>query len=206
MSNINITFPDGASKAFPQGVTGEEIAQSISPGLRKQALAVRVNGELTDLRRALTKGGSIEIITYRDQEGIEIMRHSTAHVLAQAVKRLYKDVQFGVGPVIDEGFYYDMDLEQSITTEDLPKIEKEMQRIIDENLEIKRIEVSRDEAKEKFRAIGDDLKLELIDAIPKGEQVTIYEQGEFFDLCRGVQDRKSTRLNSSHVAISYAVF
>src|SRR5690625_6931428 len=134
MSNINITFPDGASKAFPQGVTGEEIAQSISPGLRKQALAVRFNGEPTDLRRTLTENGSIEIITYRDQEGIEIMRHSAAHVLAQAVKRLYKDVQFGVGPVIDEGFYYDMDLEQSITTEDLPKIEKEMQRIIDENL------------------------------------------------------------------------
>src|SRR5690625_1006619 len=103
MSNINITFPDGASKAFPQGVTGEEIAQSISPGLRKQALAVRFNGEPTDLRRALTENGSIEIITYRDQEGIEIMRHSAAHVLAQAVKRLYKDVQFGVGPVIDEG-------------------------------------------------------------------------------------------------------
>src|SRR5690625_1078540 len=196
MSNINITFPDGASKAFPQGVTGEEIAQSISPGLRKQALAVRVNGELTDLRRALTKGGSIEIITYRDQEGIEIMRHSTAHVLAQAVKRLYKDVQFGVGPVIDEGFYYDMDLEQSITTEDLPKIEKEMQRIIDENLEIKRIEVSRDEAKEKFRAIGDDLKLELIDAIPKGEQVTIYEQGEFFDLCRGVHVPSTSKIKA----------
>src|SRR5690625_6302882 len=108
------------------------------------------------------------------------MRHSTAHVLAQAVKRLYKDVKFGVGPVIEEGFYCDMDMEHSLTPEDLPKIEKEMKRIIDENLEIKRLEVSRQQAKEMFQAIGDDLKLELIEAIREEEQDTIYEEGDNF--------------------------
>ncbi|MGM8366259.1 threonine--tRNA ligase [Virgibacillus sp. W0181] len=194
MSNINILFPDGAEKAFPLGTTGEEIAASISPGLKKQALAIKLDNQQVDLRRPLSKGGKIEIITYKDKEGIEIMRHSTAHTLAQAIKRLYKDVQFGVGPVIDEGFYYDVDMDETITPEDLPKIEKEMQRIIDENLEIERLEVSREEAKEMFREIGDNLKLELIDAIPEEEQVTVYKQGEFFDLCRGIHVPSTSKI------------
>src|SRR5690625_3848253 len=193
---IKIVFPDGNSKDFPVNTTGEEIAQSISPGLRKQALAIKLDEEFVDLTRPLEQGGKIEIITYQSDEGINIMRHSTAHLLAQAVKRLYKDVQFGVGPVIDEGFYYDMDLEHTITPDDLPKIEKEMQRIIDENLEIKRVEVTREEAIERFREIGDDLKLELIDDIPEDEQVTIYEQGEFFDLCRGVHVPSTSKIKA----------
>src|SRR5690625_2019268 len=193
---IKIVFPDGNSKDFPVNTTGEEIAQSISPGLRKQALAIKLDEEFVDLTRPLEQGGKIEIITYQSDEGINIMRHSTAHLLAQAVKRLYKDVQFGVGPVIDEGFYYDMDLEHSITPEDLPKIEKEMQRIIDENLQIERIEVSREEAKEMFRNIGDELKVELIDDIPEGEPITIYKQGEFFDLCRGVHVPATSKIKA----------
>lgn len=196
MTTISLVFPDGASKSFPSGTTGEEVAGSISPGLRRQALAIKLDGELLDLRRELTVDGAIEIITYRDAEGIDVMRHSTAHVLAQAVKRLYKDVKFGVGPVIEEGFYYDMDMEHSLTPEDLPKIEKEMKRIIDENLEIKRMEVSRQQAKVMFQAIGDDLKLELIEAIPEDEQVTIYEQGEFFDLCRGVHVPSTSKIKA----------
>src|SRR5690625_4345277 len=196
MTTISLVFPDGASKSFPSGTTGEEVAGSISPGLRRQALAIKLDGELLDLRRELTVDGAIEIITYRDQEGIEIMRHSTAHLLAQAITRLYENVNFGVGPVIEEGFYYDMDMEQAITPEDLPKIEKEMQRIIDENLEIKREEVSREEAKRMFREIGDDLKLELIDDIPEGETVTIYRQGEFFDLCRGVHVPSTSKIKA----------
>lgn len=196
MAELTFKFPDGSEKCFAQGTTGEEIAQSISPGLRRQALAVKVDGELLDLTRPLEAGGTIEIITYREQEGIEVMRHSTAHVLAQAVKRLYKDVQFGVGPTIDEGFYYDMDLEESITSEDLPAIEKEMQRIIDENIPIVREEVSRDEAKKKFEEIGDQLKVELIDDIPVNEQVTIYRQGEFFDLCRGVHVPSTSKIKA----------
>lgn len=186
MSEINIIFPDGAEKAFPAGTTGEDIAVSISPGLKKQALAIKLNGKEVDLRTPLQEGGKLAIITYRDPEGIDIMRHSTAHLLAQAIKRIYKDVQFGVGPVIEEGFYYDIDMEHKITPEDLPVIEKEMQRIIDANLPINRIEVSREKAIDMFKEIGDDLKLELIEAIPEGEQIAIYEQGEFFDLCRGI--------------------
>lgn len=196
MADLTIIFPDGAEKQFPEGTTGEDIAASISSGLKKQALAVKLDGEPVDLRRPLPKGGKIEIITYRDQEGLEIARHSTAHLLAQAVKRLYSDVQLGVGPVIEEGFYYDIDMEHSLTPEDLPKIEKEMKRIVDENLEIKRVEVSRDEAKARFAEIGDQLKLELLDAIPENETVTIYEQGEFFDLCRGVHVPSTSKIKA----------
>ena len=193
---ITIHFPDGNSKDFENGVTGEEIAQSISPGLKKQALAIKMDGKPIDLRTPLEEGGSIEILTYRDKEGIEIMRHSTAHLMAQALKRLYGDVQFGVGPVIEEGFYYDFDMKETITSEDFPKIEKEMQRIIDENLEIVREEVSREEAKEMFRDIGDELKVELIDDIPEEETVTIYRQGEFFDLCRGVHVPQTSKIKA----------
>ncbi|MFP7171869.1 threonine--tRNA ligase [Terribacillus halophilus] len=183
---LEFIFPDGAKKEFPAGTTGEDIAGSISSGLKKQAIAVNVDGAAFDLRTPLPNGGAIEIITLKQEQGVEIMRHSAAHLLAQAVKRLYGNVQFGVGPVIENGFYYDMDLEVSLTPEDLPKIEKEMQRIVDANLPIVRKVVSREEAKAMFREIGDELKLELIDAIPEDQDVTIYEQGEFFDLCRGI--------------------
>ncbi|GGM26795.1 threonine--tRNA ligase 1 [Paraliobacillus quinghaiensis] len=190
-----ITFPDGANKEFPKGTTGEDIAQSISPGLKKQALAVTLDGIYFDLRTPLPSDGKIAIITNKQDEGIDIMRHSTAHVMAQAVKRLYgDDVKLGVGPTIEDGFYYDIDMDQSLTPEDLPKIEKEMQRIVDENLEFIRTEVSREEAKKRFEAIGDDLKLELLEAIPAGETVTIYEQGEFFDLCRGVHVPSTSKI------------
>ena len=183
---LEIIFPDGAKKEFPAGITGEDIAGSISSGLKKQAIAVNIDGVAYDLRTPLPNGGAIEIVTLKQEQGVEIMRHSAAHLLAQAVKRLYGNVQFGVGPVIENGFFYDMDLEASITPEDLPKIEKEMQRIVDANLPIVRKVVSREEAKAMFSEIGDKLKLELIDAIPEDQDVTIYEQGEFFDLCRGI--------------------
>jgi len=182
---IQLTFPDGAVKEFPKGTTTEDVAASISPGLKKQAVAGKHNGHILDLRRELPGDGSIEIVTLRDEEGIEVLRHSTAHLMAQAVKRLYGDMKLGVGPVIENGFYYDMDIPESISVEDLPKIEKEMQRIVSENLEIERVEVTREEAKEMYREIGDDLKLELIDELPEDENITIYKQGEFFDLCRG---------------------
>ncbi|MBB6452066.1 threonyl-tRNA synthetase [Salirhabdus euzebyi] len=183
--NLKITFPDGAVKEFPNGTTGEDVAQSISPGLKKQALAVKVNGELFDLRRPIPEDCEIAIVTLRDAEGVEVMRHSTAHLMAQAIKRLYKDVKLGVGPVIENGFYYDIDMDEKITPEVLEKIEKEMKKIVDEALEIERVEVSREEAKEMYKEIGDELKLELIEDIPEGDSITIYKQGEFFDLCRG---------------------
>lgn len=196
MSDINIIFPDGAEKVFPQGTTGEDIAASISSGLKKQALAIKLNGELVDLRRPLDEGGKISIITFRDQDGLEIMRHSTAHLLAHAVKRLYKDVQFGVGPVIEEGFYYDMEMEHKITPEDLPKIEKEMKRLIDQNIEIERIPVTRDEAIKMFKEIGDELKVELIEAIPADQEITIYKQDDYFDLCRGIHVPSTNKIKA----------
>ncbi|MFC0415962.1 threonine--tRNA ligase [Cytobacillus solani] len=183
---VKVTFPDGAVKEFPKGTTTEEIAASISPGLKKKSLAGKFNGQMYDLRRPIEEDGAIEIITQDSEEALEILRHSSAHLMAQAIKRLYKNVKLGVGPVIEGGFYYDIDLEESITPEDLPLIEKEMKKIINENIEIVRKEVSRDEAVQLFKEIDDEYKLELIEAIPADETVTLYEQGEFVDLCRGV--------------------
>ena len=183
---VKITFPDGAVKEFAKGTTTEDIAASISPGLKKKSLAGKLNGKEIDLRTPINEDGTVEIITEGSEEGLQIMRHSTAHLLAQAIKRIYKDVKFGVGPVIENGFYYDVEMDEAITPEDLPKIEKEMKKIVNANLPIVRKEASREEAKARFAEIGDDLKLELLDAIPEGETVSIYEQGEFFDLCRGV--------------------
>ncbi|AOH56037.1 threonine--tRNA ligase [Peribacillus muralis] len=183
---LKISFPDGAVKEFAKGTTTEDIAQSISPGLRKKSIAGKFNGELYDLKRPLLEDGTIEIVTQDAPDALEVLRHSTAHLMAQAIKRLYKNAKFGVGPVIEGGFYYDIDLEESLTPEDLPLIEKEMKKIVNENLEVSRIEVSRDEAISRFKEIGDEYKLELIDAIPADQQVTLYEQGEFFDLCRGI--------------------
>ncbi|MTD29603.1 threonine--tRNA ligase [Planomicrobium sp. YIM 101495] len=183
---IQLQFPDGAVKEFEQGTTTEDVAQSISPGLRKKALAGKWGGQLVDLKAALPGDGEIAIITPESDEALEILRHSTAHLLAQAVKRLYPDAKLGVGPVIENGFYYDIDSDTPITSEDLPAIEKEMKRIIGENLEIRRVDVSRAEAQQRFVEIEDPYKLELLGAIPEDEQVSIYEQGEFFDLCRGI--------------------
>ncbi|MFB9760073.1 threonine--tRNA ligase [Ectobacillus funiculus] len=184
--SIKITFPDGAVKEFPHGTTTEDIAASISPGLKKKAVAGKLNDTLLDLKTPIQEDGSIAIVTLDTKEGAEILRHSTAHLLAQALKRLYKDVKLGIGPVIENGFYYDIDLEEPITAEDLLKIEKEMERIVKENIEIVRQEVSRGEALRRYEEIGDYLKLELINDIPADQTLSIYEQGEFFDLCRGV--------------------
>lgn len=183
---LKVTFPDGAIKEFPKGTTTEDIAFSISPGLKKKALAGKINGALYDLRRPINEDATFEIITPDSQEALEILRHSSAHLMAQAIKRIYGSVKLGVGPVIENGFYYDIDLDQSLTPEDLPAIEKEMKKIINENLEIIRKEVSREEAMELFKEMDDEYKLELIEAIPENETVTLYQQGEFIDLCRGV--------------------
>jgi threonyl-tRNA synthetase len=183
---VKLTFPDGAVKEFSHGTTTEDVAASISPGLRKKAIAGKWNGQLIDFRRPIPGDGSIEIVTPDSKDALEVLRHSTAHLMAQAVKRIYPNVNLGVGPVIESGFYYDMDLEESLTPEDLPKIEKEMAKIVNENLEVIRKEVSRNDAVKLFEEAGDPYKIELIEAIPEDETVTIYEQGEFFDLCRGV--------------------
>ncbi|WP_445265360.1 threonine--tRNA ligase [Staphylococcus aureus] len=184
MEQINIQFPDGNKKAFDKGTTTEDIAQSISPGLRKKAVAGKFNGQLVDLTEPLETDGSIEIVTPGSEEALEVLRHSTAHLMAHAIKRLYGNVLFGVGPVIEGGFYYDFDIDQNISSDDFEQIEKTMKQIVNENMKIERKVVSRDEAKELFS--NDEYKLELIDAIPEDENVTLYSQGDFTDLCRGV--------------------
>ncbi|HHC9148101.1 TPA: threonine--tRNA ligase [Staphylococcus aureus] len=184
MGQINIQFPDGNKKAFDKGTTTEDIAQSISPGLRKKAVAGKFNGQLVDLTKPLETDGSIEIVTPGSEEALEVLRHSTAHLMAHAIKRLYGNVKFGVGPVIEGGFYYDFDIDQNISSDDFEQIEKTMKQIVNENMKIERKVVSRDEAKELFS--NDEYKLELIDAIPEDENVTLYSQGDFTDLCRGV--------------------
>ncbi|EAF4815827.1 TPA: threonine--tRNA ligase [Listeria monocytogenes] len=183
---MKITFPDGAVKEFEPGVSTADIAASISPGLKKKALAGKLNGELLDLVTPIHEDGAIEIVTPDHEDALGILRHSTAHLMAQALKRLYPDVKFGVGPAIESGFYYDIDTEAVISDESLVEIEKEMQKIVRENVPIEREVVSREEAIKRFKVIGDQYKLELIEAIPEDETVTIYTQGEFFDLCRGV--------------------
>lgn len=184
MEQINIQFPDGNKKAFDKGTTTEDIAQSISPGLRKKAVAGKFNGQLVVLTEPLETDGSIEIVTPGSEEALEVLRHSTAHLMAHAIKRLYGNVKFGVGPVIEGGFYYDFDIDQNISSDDFEQIEKTMKQIVNENMKIERKVVSRDEAKELFS--NDEYKLELIDAIPEDENVTLYSQGDFTDLCRGV--------------------
>ncbi|PTG15011.1 threonine--tRNA ligase [Staphylococcus chromogenes] len=192
MAEISIRFPDGNEKSFEKGITTEEIAQSISPGLRKKAVAGKFNQQLVDLTRPLEENGDIEIITTGSDEALEVLRHSTAHLMAQAIKRLYGDVKFGVGPVIDGGFYYDFDMEEKVSSDDFEKIEKTMKQIVNENHPIERRVVSREEAKSFFSE--DPYKLELIDAIPEDESVTLYSQGEFTDLCRGVHVPSTSKI------------
>ena len=184
---IEIKLPDGAVRAYEPGATIEDVAGSISSGLRKNAVAGKLDGKVVDLNTEIKDGSLVEIVTLDSADGLEVYRHSTAHLMAQAIKRIYgeKTVKLGIGPVIEDGFYYDIDLEQSITPEDLEKIEKEMERIIKEDIPIRRREVSREEALATFEKMEDPLKLELIRDLPEGSVITIYDQGEFFDLCRG---------------------
>lgn len=192
MEQINIKFPDGNSKSFDKGTTTEDIAQSISPGLRKKAVAGKFNNQLVDLTRPLEEDGAIEIVTPGSDEALEVLRHSTAHLMAQALKRIYGDVKFGVGPVIEGGFYYDFDMDEKVSSDDFEKIEKTMKQIVNENYKIERKVVSREEAKDFFK--DDPYKLELIDAIPEDENVTLYTQGEFTDLCRGVHVPSTSKI------------
>ncbi|MBD2865769.1 threonine--tRNA ligase [Paenibacillus oceani] len=185
--SIKITLPDGAVREYATGSTIEDVAGSISSGLKKNAVAGKVDGKVVDLNHKLEADAKVEIVTLDSDDGLEVYRHSTAHLMAQALKRIYGDkgVKLGIGPVIEDGFYYDIDLEQPVSSEDLEKIEKEMEKITQENLPIVRREVSREEAIRIFEEMEDPLKLELIRDLPQDSVITIYDQGEFFDLCRG---------------------
>lgn len=185
MSNVILTFPDGNQRIFEAGVTVDQVAQSISKSLAKATLAGKLNGELIDHDRPIEVDGAIEIITDKSPEALEIMRHSTAHLMAHALTRLFPGIHFGVGPAIESGFYYDTDRgEVQVTEEDLPLIEKEMKKIISQNYPIVRREVSRSEALALFK--GDPYKVELITALPESETITVYQQEDFTDLCRGI--------------------
>ncbi|MGH2103964.1 threonine--tRNA ligase [Aerococcus urinaeequi] len=181
---IDLVFPDGAKKSFEAGVTGRDVAASISNSLAKRALAAKIDGELVDLNAPINEGGAIEIVDPKHEDALGILRHSTAHLMAQAMKRLYPDIKFGVGPAIETGYYYDTDQEKQITEEDLPVIEAEMAKIVKENYPIERHEVTRAEANEIFA--DDEHKLEIIADLPEDETLTVYSQGEFTDLCRGI--------------------
>ena len=180
-----ITFPDGASKAFDHDLSLLDIAKSLSSSLAKQSVAAEVDGVMVDMSHIVTGDAKVKIITLKDPAGLEVLRHSCAHLMAQAVKQLYPKAQVTIGPVIDNGFYYDFAYDESFTPKDLEKIEQQMQRIVKESLPVERIEKTRDEAINYFRELGEDYKVEIIKDIPQDQVLTCYKQGDFIDLCRG---------------------
>lgn len=196
---IKITFPDGAVREFEAGATTFEIAESISKSLAKKALAGKFNGQLIDTTRAITQDGSIEIVTPDHEDALDILRHSAAHLFAQAACRLFPDIHLGVGPAIQDGFYYDTDNEAGqISNEDLPRIEEEMKKIVKENFPSVREEVTKDEAREIFK--NDPYKLELIEEHSEDAGgLTIYRQGEYVDLCRGPHVPSTGRIQVFHL-------
>ncbi|MCC9274687.1 threonine--tRNA ligase [Enterococcus aquimarinus] len=195
---IKVTFPDGAIREYEAGITTKEIAESISKSLAKKALAGKWNGELIDLDRAIDCDGTLEIVTPDHEDALALLRHSTAHLMAQAMRHLYPKIKFGVGPAIDSGFYYDTDNgDQPVTAEDLPAIEAEMMKIVKENLPIVRRVLTKEEALELFA--GDPYKEELINDLPADEVITAYEQGDFIDLCRGPHVPSTGRIQVSQL-------
>lgn len=191
--NVAITLPDGSVLKRPSGITALEIAASIGPGLARDAVAARIDGELMELTVPLEQDAGLEIITVDSEEGLDILRHSTSHVMACAVNRLYDDVKFGIGPAIDDGFYYDFDLSENISSEDLEKIEEEMQRIVNEEHRFERMEVSRDEARRIMKEKNQAYKVELIDELDDNA-VSLYRTGDFVDLCRGPHVPETSRI------------
>jgi threonyl-tRNA synthetase len=182
---IEITLPDGSKRPFDHPVTVQDVAASIGAGLAKATLAGKVDGKLVDASFTINHSASLEIVTEKSPEALEILRHSTAHLLAQAVQRLFPGAQVTIGPVIDNGFYYDFAYERPFTPDDLVKIEAEMEKIVKEGLPVTRSVKSRDDAIKFFRGLGEEYKAEIIASIPQNEELSLYTQGEFTDLCRG---------------------
>ena len=182
---IKITLKGDVVKEYEQGITAYEVAKDISMGLAKNACAVRINGENADLRTALFEDCSLEILTFEDDYGKWTFRHTASHILAQAVKRLFPDTKLAIGPAVDDGFYYDFDVAESFTPDDLAKIEAEMKNIVKENIPLERFTMTRDEAIEYFKNKGEIYKVELAEGIPEGEDISFYSQADFTDLCAG---------------------
>ena len=191
-----VTLPDGSTRQFDSAVSIYDVAADIGPGLAKAALAGKVNGKLVDTSYMIDKDVQLAIITERDADGLEVIRHSTAHLLAQAVKELFPDAQVTIGPVIEDGFYYDFAYKESFTPEDLTAIEKKMAQLVKANYPISRTVKSRDEAVEFFRDMGEEYKAEIIESIPADEDLSLYQQGDFIDLCRGPHVPSTGKLKS----------
>lgn len=185
MADVKIILPDGSAKEYAAGTTLGEAVKQLSNSLAKKVLAANVNGELTDLREELLDGSEVAFLTFEDEGGKHTLRHTASHILAQAVKRLWPEAKLAIGPAIDKGFYYDIDMEHTLTPEDLGKIEKEMSRIVKENLPITKSVMPRQEAIEFFKAKNEDYKVELIQDLPEDAVISCYSQGDFIDLCAG---------------------
>ena len=185
MADVKIILPDGSAKEYAAGTTLGEAVKQLSNSLAKKVLAANVNGELTDLREELVDGSEVAFLTFEEDGGKHTLRHTASHILAQAVKRLWPEAKLAIGPAIDKGFYYDIDMEHTLTPEDLGKIEKEMSRIVKENLPITKSVMSRQEAIEFFKSKNEDYKVELIEDLPKDAVISCYAQGDFIDLCAG---------------------
>ena len=182
---VSLRLKDGSEKVFDKLPTGEEVAFSISPKLAREAVAIRVNGDLKDLNQPVPDGSQIEIITKATEEGLEVIRHDAAHVFAQAIKDLYPDTQITIGPAIENGFYYDIYPKKPLSVDDLPAIEKRMRELVDADIPIVREEWNRDDAIPFFKKMGENFKAEIIEGIPQGQVISLYRQGDFIDLCRG---------------------
>ena len=185
MADVKIILPDGSAKEYAAGTTLGEAVKQLSNSLAKKVLAANVNGELTDLREELVDGSEVAFLTFEEDGGKHTLRHTASHILAQAVKRLWPEAKLAIGPAIDKGFYYDIDMEHTLTPEDLGKIEKEMSRIVKENLPITKSVMSRQEAIEFFKSKNEDYKVELIEDLPEDAVISCYAQGDFIDLCAG---------------------
>src|SRR5271169_4642570 len=182
---VALTFPDGARRDYPTGTTGLDVAKGISPSLAKRTVAMALDGQLADLADPIERDAKIEFINRDDPRALELIRHDAAHIMAEAVQSLWPGTQVTIGPVIENGFYYDFARNQPFTLEDLAVIEKKMKEIIARDKPFSKEIWSREQAKKTFRDMGENFKIELVDAIPADQQIKIYKQGDWFDLCRG---------------------
>jgi threonyl-tRNA synthetase len=194
---VTLTFPDGASRDYPNGITGLDIAKGISPSLAKRTVAMALDGVVTDLADPIERDARIEFLTREDQRSLELIRHDCAHVLAEAVQTLWPGTQVTIGPVIENGFYYDFFRNEPFTPEDFAAIEQKMREIIARDKPFTKQTLSREEAKRVFRDKNELFKVELVDTIPAGESIKIYSQGDWFDLCRGPHMTSTGKIGSA---------
>ena len=195
----NVTLPDGTVKSYDQALTVAEVASSIGSGLAKAAIAGEIDGQMVDTSFLIESDAALAIITNKDERALEVIRHSTAHLLAQATQQLYPKAQVTIGPVIDNGFYYDFAYKDGFSEQDLAKIEKKMNAIVKQNLPIERMEMSREEAVKFFKSKGEHYKAEIIESIPSNEALSLYKQGDFVDLCRGPHVPSTSKLKGIQV-------